>query len=173
MKTLELSSHLEIERLVDALNENGRATISAYWAICQEGDRYIEDLSFPVSRRVKGEVEKKAKRLKETGKIGVIPKGRKIAWDRLSTVVLRDLRKLGFIELEKHGERTLIRPQVGRIILRTGKGSNVTRFEDIVEIHNLIRKLRGTSKTRRRFELRLLSEVQGIAEIIFPVKQND
>jgi hypothetical protein len=130
---------------------------------------YLDELRFPVSRIVSGSVEKKARRLHETGRIGKLSKGRGIVWEQFNRIVTRSLKKLGFISLEEHGDRVFARPLVDKMVFKVSGGSPVDRIEDISEAHRLIRNLRGASRTRLNFEKRLRYEVPGVVEIIFPI----
>lgn len=170
MKTLEINSPIEIKRFIEGLSENGRAPLSAYWEIWRLKGVYLDDLRFPVSRSVSGEVEKRAKRLKETGRVHRLSNGRKSAWMSLNTVAVRSLRKLGLITLEKQGGRIFVTPIVRSIVLKTGEGREVEKINDIISVHELVRGLRGGSKTRRSFDIRLRYRVPDAVEIVFPTE---
>ncbi|MCL4436420.1 MAG: hypothetical protein M1503_03305 [Thaumarchaeota archaeon] len=171
MNSIELTTPAEIERFVDILNRYSRAPLSAYWQICITGETSLKDLKFPVSSTVFGNVEKKARRLRETGKIGKVSRGRDIAWDQFDQRVLRSLKKLNLIAIEESGNQVFIKPLVDRVVFKVGEGRHVEQIEDIAEAHNLIRDLRGESRVRLFFERRLKQVIPDTVVIIFPVAQ--
>jgi len=171
MNSIELTTPAEIERFVDILNRYGRAPLSAYWQICLKGEMSLSDLKFPVSQTVFGNVEKKARRLRETGKIGKVSRGRDIAWDQFDQMVLRSLKKIGLVSIEESGDQVFIKPLVDRVVFKVGEGRHVEQIEDIAEVHQLIRRLRGESRVRLYFERRLKQVIPDTLEIIFPVEQ--
>ncbi len=171
MNSIELTTPAEIERFVDILNRHGRAPLSAYWQICLRGETSLNDLKFPVSQTVFGNVEKKARRLQETGKIGKVSRGRGIAWEQFDQMVLRSLKKLNLISIEESGNQVFIKPLVDRVVFKVGEGRHVEQIDDIAEVHHLIRELRGESRVRLFFEGRLKQVIPDTVEIIFPVEQ--
>jgi predicted transcriptional regulator len=168
MDTIELSSTIEIKRFIEILNELGRAPLSAYWEICKQHGTYIEDLDYPISRSVMGEVRKRAKNLKEKGIINNLYNSHETVRKNLNEIVVRRLIKLGLIRKEKNGNRIFLKPVIGTIFLKVKEEGKYEIIEDIGIIHQLVRNLRGKSKTRQNFEKRLRYEVPRNIEIIFP-----
>ncbi len=171
MNSIELTTTAEIQRFVDILNRYSRAPLSAYWQICLSGEVSLDRLKFPVSQTVFGNVEKKARRLQETGKIGKVSKGRDIVWGQFDQMVLRSLKKLNLISIEENRNQVIIKPLVDRLVLRVGEGRHVEQIEDIAQVHHLIRELHGESRVRLYFERRLKRAIPDTVEIIFPVAQ--
>jgi hypothetical protein len=129
---------------------------------------YLDELKFPISRSVLGEVNKKAKILLETGRVEKLSKGRGLAWKNFNISVVRRLRKLGLISIEREKERSYIKPLVRSILLKVGKGNRIDNIYDISNAHKIVRTLRGKSKTRQNFDKRLKYEVPDSVEIVFP-----
>lgn len=171
MNSIELTTPAEIERFVDILNRYSRAPLSAYWQLCYLGETSLNDLKFPVSQTIFGNVEKKARRLHETGKIGKVSRGRDIAWEQFDIMVLRSLKKINLISIEESGNQLFVKPLVDRVVFKVGEGRHVEQIEDIADAHQLIRKLRGKSRVHLYFERRLKQVIPDTVEIIFPVKQ--
>ncbi len=168
IKILELCSQLEIKLFVESLNEHGRAPLSAYWEICRMKGAYLDDLKFPVSRSVLGKVKKQSMHLKETGKVNTLSKSQALVWKNFGLIIARRLTKLGLISLEKHDGRIFLRPLVKIIVFKVDDRLIPEKIEDIASAHVLLRKLRGSSKTRLNFAKRLELKMPHTTEIIFP-----
>jgi hypothetical protein len=169
LNSIELATPAEIQRFIAIFNRHGRAPLSAYWQICLSGEMSLEDLKFPVSQTVFGTVEKKARRLKETGKIGKVSKGRDVVWNQFDQMVIRSLKKLNMISVEESGSQVFIKPLVDRLVFKVGEGRHVEQLTDIADVHYLVRELRGESRAHLYFERRMKRVIPDIVEVIFPV----
>ncbi len=163
-----LETPIDIQRFVEKLNEYNRAPLSAYWDACYTKGAYLDKLEFPVSRSVLGEIEKRAKNLTETGKVSKLSKSYKEVWKNFNPIIVRRMKNLGLIELEKHGKRTFVKPIIGTIIIKMGEGKYVDTISDVATAQRFIRKLCSSSRNRQNFNKRLQKEVYDTVEIIFP-----
>jgi len=165
---VELKNPQEIERFVDVISEYGRAPLSAYWEICRLNGAYLDELKFPVSRSILGEVRKRVRRMEETGMAKCGHGGSKVVWSRFRLNVVRRLKKLGLLSLEDREGRVYLKPLVGRVLIKAGEERSIEEVGDIVDAHLLLRRLKGGSKTRQRLDKRLRYEVKDTVAIVFP-----
>ncbi len=163
---------MDIKRFLEVLNEYNRAPLSAYFEVCYKQGIYLDELEYPVSRSVLGEVEKRTRNLIETGKLNTRSKSYKEIWSRFNTVIARHMRKIGLVTLEKDGTRTFVKPLIRSIILKVGQGIEVEKIKDPTSAHRLVRNLIGSSRNRQNFEKRLRHEIKDTVEIIFPIEKN-
>ena len=97
MKTLIFETNIDIKRFLDVLNEYNRAPLSAYWEVCYKQGSYLDELEYPVSRSVLGEVEKRTRNLIETGKMNTRSKSYTEIWSRFNTVIARHMKKISIV----------------------------------------------------------------------------
>lgn len=168
MKTIILENPVEILRFIEVLNEYNRAPLSAYWDACYTKGAYLDELEYPVSRSVLGEIEKRARNLTETGKSNKLSNSYKQVWKKFNPVIARHMKKLGLVTLEKHGKRIFVKPLIKSIIIKTGEGQSIETIMDVSTALMFIRKISGSSRTRQHFNKRLKKEVPDTVEIIFP-----
>ena len=172
MKTIIFKTATDIKRFLDVLNEYNRAPLSAYWQVCYKHGTYLDELEYPVSRTVLGEIEKRTMNLIETGKMNTRSKSYNEIWSRFNNVIARHLRKIGLVSLEKESTRTFVNPLIRSIILKVGQGIEVEKIEDPTTALRLVRNLIGSSRNRQNFDKRLRYEIKDTVEIIFPGLEN-
>ena len=163
---------MEIKRFLEVLNEYNRAPLSAYFEVCYKQGIYLDELEYPVSRSVLGEIEKRTKNLIETGKVNTRSKSYNEIWSRFNNVITRHMKKIGLVSLEKEGTRTFVKPLIRSILLQVGQGIEVEKIEDPTTAHRLVRNIIGSSRNRQHFEKRLRYEIKDTVEIVFPIEKN-
>jgi len=171
LKTIIFQTPTDIKRFLEVLNEYNRAPLSAYLEVYYKQGIYLDELEYPVSRSVLGEIEKRTSNLIETGKVNTRSKSYKEIWSRFNIVIARHMKKIGLVSLEKDGTRTFVKPLIRSIILKVGQGIGEEKIEDPASAHMFVRKLIGSSRNRQNFEKRLRHEIKDTVKITFPTQK--